>query len=139
MQSNIKINPSGILKISIRESSKLIFETTVSNNIMPGAYEILSKRILNIESAKIDNMMAEAANNIKLADVPIINFEHKVVSSENQAVFTALFDENSFTGTVENLYLQCLGLSLDFAKVDSLAINKTNLQTITIEWTITIK
>lgn len=135
MKEAINIQAMGkvsIFKHTPQNELVKIFEG--KNAIQIDASEIIARNLLLQPLAKIDNI--EVYDLTVLKATGVISLYSTVANHE--AKFSAVFNGPSFSGDFNRFKLRASGINLTFAEIAGMAETKTNVETITIEWTIAI-
>jgi hypothetical protein len=101
------------------------------NDITSNALRIVSRALAGNVNFKVDNIAAYRSNQF-VSGAPISGYQFP---TSDTVVFTAIFDESSFNGTVDELRLVS-GFGGTFSIIDNLSIIKDNTSRIAIEWSI---
>ena len=126
MKNKLNIELKGYIKVY--RNGKLIHEQP--NSIQSGAYNVLRRTLVG-DSGYLDRILVYK-NNSALATASITQ---KTYSSTNKITVAAIFDENSFNDTFDEIYIKG-SIAGSFSKVSGLSITKDNLSQISIEWSL---
>lgn len=130
---SIKLGIRGhILVTSNKEGVLYDHSNTISSGALPTIIQCLSQIGGN---KSLDSI--KAIGDFGSAQVAISNTHYN--PGESSIEFTALFDENSFNGTVTTLKLMSVSLGdIEFAKKTGLSLLKDSQTRLQIKWKITI-
>lgn len=136
MKQKINIEVKGHLKItSIKKGEKPQVLYNDHNALIPNYKNIIRHAIAGDISYAIDRVRV-LGSSVPLATTVISSVSY-IPLTDNEVKFIAVFDEASFDGTFDEVFLFS-DAGGDFSQVTGLSITKDNQTQLQIEWTLKI-
>lgn len=135
IQDNLKPQIHGHLKVEILENGKRTILYDDHNDIQAAVAETVIRNCISGYSTPLDYIAAYKAGGLLASKT--LTEDYRTFTSTDAFTFLVLFDFEDFNDTLDEVRL---GSSIEgvFSKVESLSIEKTNLQQLSISWKITI-
>jgi hypothetical protein len=129
---NVKIKMEGHITISDKDGNVLFSD---NNAILPDAKIILMRCLTqrdfekSLDFIKVYGTFGEAQSEISYA---------KYLGSEGAILLRAIFNEDSFNGTISSMKLYSSAINKFFSEKTNMFVNKTNQAMLQIDWKITL-
>jgi hypothetical protein len=135
MKQQITLDIKGHLKIIKTKDGKSETVFDDHNAILPNYKNIIRHCIAGDITHFIDNIKVLKAS-VELATSVITQVDY-IPLTDNEVKFTAIFDENSFNDTFDEIFLLSAGGG-DFSTVNGLSIAKDDQTQLSLSWTLKI-